>query len=151
MLARVESPPSTPDGVRQLRWSNAGHLPPLLRTADGSVVRLEARPNLLLGLDQGTERVDQVVDLPPGSTLLLYTDGLVERRDEMLEDSIDTLADAFATWAARRRRRSATPCSTPSGPRPATTTSPCSSCAATTEPHRSRSRRRRFRGNVRCR
>ena len=96
VLARVESLPSTPDGVRQLRWSNAGHLPPLLRTADGAVTRLEAKPNLLLGLDQGTERVDHVVDLPPGSTLLLYTDGLVERRDEMLEDSIGTLADAFA-------------------------------------------------------
>jgi PAS domain S-box-containing protein len=96
VLARVESLPSAPDGVRQLRWSNAGHLPPLLRTAEGSVVRLEARPNLLLGLDRGTERVDQVVDLPPGCTLLLYTDGLVERREEMLEDSIGTLADAFA-------------------------------------------------------
>jgi serine phosphatase RsbU (regulator of sigma subunit) len=96
VLARVESLPSTPDGVRQLRWSNAGHLPPLLRTADGEVKRLEASPNLLLGLDRGTERVDQVVDLPPNSTLLLYTDGLVERREEMLEDSIDTLAAAFA-------------------------------------------------------
>lgn len=97
VLARVESLPTKPEGVRQLRWSNAGHLPPLLRTADGSVMRLEARPNLLLGLDQGAERVDHVVDLPPGSTLLLYTDGLVERREEMLEDSIDTLAAAFAT------------------------------------------------------
>ena len=97
VLARVESVSSTPAGVRRLRWSNAGHLPPLLRTADGAVVRLEAKPNLLLGLDQGTERVDQVVELPPGSTLLLYTDGLVERREEMLEDSIGTLADAFAS------------------------------------------------------
>ena len=97
VLARVEAPPSAPAGMRQLRWSNAGHLPPLLRTADGSVLRLEAKPNLLLGLDRRTERVDHVVDLPPGSTLLLYTDGLVERRDEMLEDSIGALAEAFGT------------------------------------------------------
>ncbi|HET9944452.1 MAG TPA: SpoIIE family protein phosphatase, partial [Actinomycetes bacterium] len=40
VLARVESSPSAPAGTRRLRWSNAGHLPPLLRTVDGAVVRL---------------------------------------------------------------------------------------------------------------
>jgi serine phosphatase RsbU (regulator of sigma subunit) len=89
VLARVES-----DGIaglsgqRLLRWSNAGHPPPLLIGADGSVTVLERVPNRLLGVCPETQRVEHACVLSPGSTLLLYTDGLVERRGATLDDGL---------------------------------------------------------------
>ncbi|WP_328561342.1 SpoIIE family protein phosphatase [Streptomyces coelicoflavus] len=77
VLARVEGPDS---GPWTLRWSSAGHPPPLLLTQDGRARYLEAGQGLLLGaaLETGERRPDGTEPLPPGSTLLLYTDGLVE-------------------------------------------------------------------------
>lgn len=81
LVARVEQ---TADGGRVLRWSNAGHPPPLLVDPDGEVVVLEGR-DLLVGVDHTAPRTDHTVPLAPGSTLLLHTDGLVERRDSDLD------------------------------------------------------------------
>ncbi|HSP38642.1 MAG TPA: SpoIIE family protein phosphatase [Frankiaceae bacterium] len=78
-----------------LRWSNAGHLPPLLRYADGSVEVLWTEPDLLLGLLPDADRQNGRADLPDGATFLLYTDGLVERRGEDLDVGISRLADAL--------------------------------------------------------
>ncbi|MFE1024603.1 SpoIIE family protein phosphatase [Streptomyces sp. NPDC058818] len=77
VLARVEGPPT---GPWTLRWTSAGHPPPLLLTQDGGARYLEAGQGLLLGarLGAGGRRPDATMPLPPGSTLLLYTDGLVE-------------------------------------------------------------------------
>ncbi len=77
-----------------LRWAHAGHPPGLLLNPDGDVSRLaDATANdLLLGLDPSTPRTEGVQFLAPGSTLLFYTDGLVERRDCDIDDGIDTLA-----------------------------------------------------------
>ncbi|WP_205826066.1 PP2C family protein-serine/threonine phosphatase [Microbispora catharanthi] len=63
-----------------MRWSNAGHPPPLLVTPDGHARYLELRQDLLLGLRLGVEstRRDAVEPMPAGSILVLYTDGLVE-------------------------------------------------------------------------
>ncbi|MCO7221477.1 SpoIIE family protein phosphatase [Klenkia sp. PcliD-1-E] len=80
LVARVEQVP----GGRLLRWSNAGHPAPLLVDADGEVVLLEGR-DLLLGVDHTAPRHDHEVPLAPGSTLLLHTDGLVERRGSDLD------------------------------------------------------------------
>ncbi|MBN1091710.1 SpoIIE family protein phosphatase [Blastococcus sp. TML/M2B] len=68
-----------PDGHR-VGISLAGHPPPLLRTADGDVVALGS-PAAPLGVDAGTVFTDHTVELPAGSTLLLYTDGVTEARD----------------------------------------------------------------------
>ena len=66
VLARVEQPEDyRADGRRRLRWTNAGHLPPLLREPDGTVHRLERGPDLLLGLIRGAERSEHTVDLVP--------------------------------------------------------------------------------------
>jgi serine phosphatase RsbU (regulator of sigma subunit) len=73
-------------GARVLRWSNAGHPAPLLVLPDGTVEVLERPADLLLGVDPERRRYDHARDLPPGSTVLLYTDGLIERRGVPLED-----------------------------------------------------------------
>ncbi|MFP5346807.1 MAG: SpoIIE family protein phosphatase [Actinomycetes bacterium] len=78
-------------GVRRFRWSNAGHLPPLLLRPGGYCELLERHPNLLVGLDPHCRRDDHEVDLHPGDTVLLYTDGLVERRTELLSAALQRL------------------------------------------------------------
>ncbi|MFB8084842.1 GAF domain-containing SpoIIE family protein phosphatase [Streptomyces sp. NPDC055992] len=73
------------DGRWQLTWSNAGHPPPLLHTPDGGVSILDDHDLILLGTSDDPPRHDHTRDLPPGTVLLLYTDGLVERRDEDID------------------------------------------------------------------
>jgi PAS domain S-box-containing protein len=84
LLARVEA---VADGTarRRMTWSSAGHLPPILREPDGAVRMLETSPELLLGLQADATRSDHVVELQRGSTLLMFTDGLVERRGVHLD------------------------------------------------------------------
>lgn len=94
VLARVEQPEGYRQrDLRRLTWSNAGHLPPVLRYADGTVETLTSEPDLLLGLIPGAGRSDHHIDLPDGATLLLYTDGLTERRGEDPDEGIARLAD----------------------------------------------------------
>ncbi|PWJ54897.1 PAS domain S-box-containing protein [Quadrisphaera granulorum] len=77
---------------RRLVWSNAGHPPPLLRHPDGTVVVLEDdETDLLLGIDPATTRREHSTVLAAGSTVLLYTDGLVERRGLSLDAGIERL------------------------------------------------------------
>ena len=95
VLARVEQPPDAARrGVRVLRWSNAGHLPPLLLHPDGRAELLSRPPELLLGLRRHTVRSDHTQELAPGATVLLYTDGLVEHRGERLGASLERLRAA---------------------------------------------------------
>lgn len=68
-------------------WSSAGHPAPVLSDPDGAEL-LERSPDLLLGLDPETERADHGIRLAPGERLLLYTDGLVERRGVPLTESL---------------------------------------------------------------
>ena len=89
VLARVERHPDVPvAGTRVLRWSNAGHLPPVLLAPDGSTTLLETRPELMLGIDPDAPRTDHTAELGDGDTLLLVTDGLVERRDADLDHGL---------------------------------------------------------------
>ncbi|MFJ8749555.1 GAF domain-containing SpoIIE family protein phosphatase [Streptomyces sp. NPDC102441] len=86
-----------PDGGRwRLTWSNAGHPPPLLRTPDGRVSALDEHGLLLLGAPGGPARHDHELELPLGSVLLLYTDGLVERRDNDIDASIGRTASTLS-------------------------------------------------------
>ncbi|MGC4996896.1 PP2C family protein-serine/threonine phosphatase [Streptomyces sp. DT195] len=79
------------NGRYQLNWASAGHLPPLLITPAGDTTYLDAGRGMVLGVDPGTERAGAGAVLPPGGTLLLYTDGLVERRGESLDHSLTRL------------------------------------------------------------
>ncbi|WP_176993457.1 SpoIIE family protein phosphatase [Nonomuraea jiangxiensis] len=76
VLALVEAPDE--DGSRLLRWTSAGHPPPLLVEDDGSARYLEEGQGLMLGTDLPTTRPDAGVPIPARGTVLLYTDGLVE-------------------------------------------------------------------------
>jgi serine phosphatase RsbU (regulator of sigma subunit) len=68
------------DGGARLRWTSAGHPPPVV-VAPGAAPRfLAGRNDLLLGVDPTRQRGDQEERLPPGATLLLYTDGLTEAK-----------------------------------------------------------------------
>jgi serine phosphatase RsbU (regulator of sigma subunit) len=71
-----------------LRWSNAGHLPPVLVRADGRVELLERFPERLIGVAPDARRSDNEVTLRPGDTVVFYTDGLVERRGAVLDDGM---------------------------------------------------------------
>jgi serine phosphatase RsbU (regulator of sigma subunit) len=100
VLATVEQGPEhAARGVRLLRWSNAGHPPPVLIAADGTVSLLETEPELLLGLDPATPRTDHTRELGPGATVVLYTDGLVERRGSSLDEGLAWLVGAVAHGA----------------------------------------------------
>ncbi|MDQ1648005.1 MAG: hypothetical protein QOG60_62 [Frankiaceae bacterium] len=80
---------------RTLTWASAGHLPPLLTAPDGAVQYLEAdSPQPPIGALQECEYVDMSRLLPPGARLLLFTDGLIERRGADLDDGMDALAAA---------------------------------------------------------
>jgi PAS domain S-box-containing protein len=92
ILAKVEQPQELAErGLRLLRWSSAGHLPPLLLHQDGRAELLQRTTNLPLGLRVHDERHDHTQEIPPGATVLLYTDGLVERRGESLHVGLERL------------------------------------------------------------
>jgi GAF domain-containing protein len=76
---------------RSVRYCLAGHPPPLLRRPDGSVDVLAGAGGTLLGLAIG-DRPEQVARYAPGSCLALFTDGLIERRGEVIDTGIARLA-----------------------------------------------------------
>jgi serine phosphatase RsbU (regulator of sigma subunit) len=93
LVARIEQTPDQhPERIRTVRWSSAGHPPPILVRADGRSEILRVRNDLLLGMDPGAPRRDHTIDIGPGDTLVLYTDGLVETRDSGLRTRLDELA-----------------------------------------------------------
>jgi hypothetical protein len=75
VFARIES---VADGRWQLSWTNAGHPPPLLITREGLADYLTDGHGVLLGTHTAGSRPDATAVLPPGSTLVFYTDGLIE-------------------------------------------------------------------------
>ncbi|MGR7024112.1 PP2C family protein-serine/threonine phosphatase [Geodermatophilus sp. URMC 62] len=96
LLARIERLPDVPvTGTRLLRWSNAGHLPPLLLDPDGTTTLLTTRPEVMLGVDPCARRTDHTAELGVGQTLLLVTDGLVERPGLDLDEGTAVLREAL--------------------------------------------------------
>ncbi|MFJ2952500.1 PP2C family protein-serine/threonine phosphatase [Streptomyces sp. NPDC087226] len=77
--------------------SRAGHPPPLLRRPDGQVRVLDLAGGPLLGIDASAAYPSTEVPLPPGSLLVLYTDGLVESPDTDFEDSVADLCHRLTT------------------------------------------------------
>ncbi len=75
-----------------LRWSSAGHVPPLLASPDGKVRVLSGSGGPPLGAPARDRDGDEDLVLRRGETLVLYTDGVVERRREPLDEGISRLA-----------------------------------------------------------
>ncbi|MFD5232501.1 SpoIIE family protein phosphatase [Streptomyces qaidamensis] len=98
IFARVEP---AEDGNWQLSWTNAGHPPPLLISHDGLARYLTDGHGILLGTQTGTRRPDATVRLPPGSTLVLYTDGLIEAPRRTIDEGLDRLRQHAAALAHR--------------------------------------------------
>lgn len=97
VVARLEqAPEERAQGVTRLRWSNAGHPPPMVVDADGTVRTLSGpSPNLLLGVIATSSRSEAEVRVERGATVLLYTDGLVERRDQSLQVGLSKLEETL--------------------------------------------------------
>jgi PAS domain S-box-containing protein len=95
LVVRVEPRGDDDPGPASLRWSNAGHPPPIIVLPSGRSVFLDNDdPDLLLGVLARTPRQEKSAMLEPGATLLLYTDGLIERRGTSLDDGLAALAEA---------------------------------------------------------
>jgi serine phosphatase RsbU (regulator of sigma subunit) len=73
------------DSTRRLRYVNCGHLPPLLRRADGGIERLTATATVL-GLFEKWECAAEEVRLAPGDILVLYSDGVTEAASDRGEE-----------------------------------------------------------------
>jgi serine phosphatase RsbU (regulator of sigma subunit) len=91
-------------GTRLLRWARAGHLPPvLIRGTHASSLPMIS--GILLGAVNEASYAEGEVHLDPGDTLLMYTDGLIERKDRALDDSIDDLLSTAAYPASTLEER----------------------------------------------
>ncbi|MFF4489844.1 SpoIIE family protein phosphatase [Streptomyces sp. NPDC001544] len=98
VFARLEA---MQDGRWELSWTNAGHPPPLLVTRDGLTEYLTEGHGILLGTGARAPRPDATALLPPGSTLVLYTDGLIEEAGHSLDDGLNRLRQHAAALAHR--------------------------------------------------
>jgi PAS domain S-box-containing protein len=82
-----------------LRYANAGHLPPVVQRPNGEVEVLNDGKSVLIGAPGGageTGRPDGSALIPRGSTLILYTDGLVEDRETDIDAGVDRLCALVA-------------------------------------------------------
>jgi serine phosphatase RsbU (regulator of sigma subunit) len=82
--------------------AQAGHQPPVLVLPGGATRVLDLPPGLPLGLGAGSFQATRI-SLPPGATLALYTDGLVESRTRPLDDGLTTLREALGATLAQPR------------------------------------------------
>jgi len=104
-VARLENLAGAP-GRPRLRWANAGHPPPFVLSPDRTVTMLGGRlgdliGDLMLGVDADVVRAESVVDVEPGSVVLLYTDGLIERRASTIDAGLDRLRSCLKELAGR--------------------------------------------------
>jgi serine phosphatase RsbU (regulator of sigma subunit) len=87
LVCRVEQTPvERAEGMRRLRWASAGHPDPMLVDGEGRVIDLTAPVGPPLGIGWLGPRADGEVLMPEGSTLVLFTDGLFERRGVPLDE-----------------------------------------------------------------
>jgi PAS domain S-box-containing protein len=78
----------------KLSWVNAGHPPPLTLDAEGTARFLDGARSVPLGVMPFAGYEEEVTTLEPGGAILLYTDGLIERRGEHLDEGLALLAGA---------------------------------------------------------
>ena len=81
----------------RLHYASAGHPPPVVRGADGAIRFLDQIRGAPLGAEVGHGYGERVDELGPGASLVLYTDGLIERRGESLDVGFSRLGGAVQT------------------------------------------------------
>ena len=82
----------------ELKWAriaSAGHWPPVLAAPGRSATLLDLAPDILIGVDPDPRRQTTRVEIPPGAVLCFYTDGLIERRDSMIDANLARLCEAI--------------------------------------------------------
>jgi phosphoserine phosphatase RsbU/P len=80
-----------------IRISSAGHLPPIIARPGEPATLADVTPDLVVGVSPVDRRHVSTLDFPPGAVLCLYTDGLVERRDQPIDHGIEKLRAAVTT------------------------------------------------------
>lgn len=80
------------DPTGNLQWASAGHLPPLVVREDGSAVLLSTDQAPPLGVGYEGKVALNRHRLDPNDTIIIYTDGLVERRDQVIQESLELLS-----------------------------------------------------------
>lgn len=87
-------------GTGTLTLSSAGHPPPVLAAPGWAGARLaEIEADLPIGVIEDPKRRSSVIVIPPGGTLCFYTDGLVERRGQSLDEGFARLTGALSVFA----------------------------------------------------
>jgi serine phosphatase RsbU (regulator of sigma subunit) len=100
-MVYVRAIPPTGEGQGwHVHVANAGHPPLLRRDTDGTIGTVDGVTGLLVGVDSSAHRESLHLELPPGSTLLAYTDGLIERPGADLDQGIAELAARLAATPA---------------------------------------------------
>lgn len=87
-----------PDGSRRLHYSNAGHVPPVLRLPDGNVSSLDGGASVVMGAPIVSDYSEAEVVVAAGGTLALFTDGLVEVPGGSLTDGLDRVQRTVAAF-----------------------------------------------------
>jgi serine phosphatase RsbU (regulator of sigma subunit) len=90
-------------GTGEFTVSLAGHLPPVLAAPGGSASLLPVRPDPPIGAADDPPRRSVTVIIPPGALLCCFTDGLVERRGEVLDQGMGRLAALLRDQVAQKR------------------------------------------------
>ncbi len=98
-LVHAHLRPAAPPGSWDLTWTNAGHPPPMTVRPDGTFERLDEHDVLIHPALGVLPRGDHHRHLPPGSLLLFYTDGLVERPGADVDTVIDEVAARLTAHA----------------------------------------------------
>ena len=91
----------------ELRGANAGHVPALIRRTGGAVERWEAAVSLPLGVADDARFGQGAVRLDPGDAVLLFTDGLIERRGAPIDDGFERLEQAVPLFGSADALRTA--------------------------------------------
>jgi phosphoserine phosphatase RsbU/P len=83
-------------GLDQMHVALAGHFPPVIARPGEAAVLADVQPGSMIGMGLGlrARRPVSTLPVPPGALLCFYTDGLVERRGEVIDDGLDRLCRA---------------------------------------------------------
>jgi phosphoserine phosphatase RsbU/P len=82
-------------GLGRVRVCSAGHYPPVVASPGRPAELADIAPGLLIGAAPDVQRPVTTLEITPGTLLCFYTDGLIERRDQTIDDGLDRLCRAI--------------------------------------------------------